>query len=138
MTVILSKNTNNKAINQLDFEIVHDSEIRREVPVEEFNIKTGIKNRNSEPMSPNRLKNYGIEKWVDKDTSDIMSANENRSSLVSDSANQKALEIIANTHMKTIRSNEFFSRHSDHINNPNSLSKIIFSKSDYNYMYRTE
>ena len=75
-------------------------------------------------MSPNRLKNYGIEKWVDKETSDARSAVENRSSLVSDSANQKALEIIANTHMNTIRSNEFFSRHSDHMNNANSLSKL--------------
>ena len=56
----------NKPINQLDFEITHDSEIRREIPIEEFDIKTGIKNRNSKPMSPKRLKIMGSKSGLIK------------------------------------------------------------------------
>lgn len=102
--------------------------MRREIPIEEFHPK---------PTTPthtkSKIETYGFERWVEKDNlsnpgSKYENSNsqfdENRHSLVSESAKQKALEIISGTHMVTNRANEFFyTRNSDNLNKNNSLSE---------------
>jgi hypothetical protein len=93
---------NSKGKGSLNFEVFAREDLRREIPIESFVHKpiTETHPYHEERMSPS-YHNYGIDKWVEKEQSDNNSLTDNRLSLISSEAKQKALEIIAGTSIQT-------------------------------------
>ena len=84
-----------KAVDDFEFEF-EDCGARREIPIENFNpTSVQIHNPTKEEKHFSKIKNYELEKWVDKDISET-SSQRGRSSVLSSESNTKVLKIIVN------------------------------------------
>ena len=83
-----------KAIDDFEFEF-KDPEVRREIPIEEFNPSSVQIHNNptKEEKHTLKFKNFEMEKWVDRDVSET-SSQRGRTSILSSESNSKVLEII--------------------------------------------
>jgi hypothetical protein len=103
--------------------------LRREKPLEEQIQPKKHKDKSTNYQEAKR-KNFELEKWkvASKDTNDMKSSSDHRSSLTSEGANKKALDIISGSHFKTIRNEKLYNRHSDNLYlNNNQFSKYFTS-----------